>query len=464
MVTVIDTTVSRGFCVGCGICAGCCPNNVLKMEFNKYGEYNPVKAIACPHECVICVNVCPFAGGNDNEDVLGQQLFGDIPQIKHSSKIGYYLNVGAGAVSSEERRLNSSSGGLASWFLEKCLDKGIVDSIICVGHSTKRNRLFEFYVATKPEDIRKSAGSAYYPVELSEMIQFIQSHPAKYAIIGLPCYLKGLRLAQKRSKILNERIVVTVGLACSNLKNVYFTKYAASVSGIRSDLSYVSYRDKSKEYIKNYFNFRFVDVHGNTSELKWSKGELWKMYNGRFCSLHSCDCCDDMFAECADVTFMDAWLTRYNKEPRGTNLWISRSYLVDELIAAGINDGSLLVDTVSVDDVITSQNTLRWKREVLKYRLLLLEEKGEIYPQKRVLPGYGNTSFIEREECRRYLRIQAESRELCFRNRDYSVWGEWFKNRYKAPYSYRLISTILRYKKYLWNIMTDSEIYQQLRS
>ncbi len=454
MTTVIDTTVSRGFCVGCGVCAGFCPNNVLKMEFNECGEYNPVNVIACPHECGICVNVCPFADGNNNEDVIGQQLFGDIPQIKYSSEIGHYLDVGAGSVSSEERRLKSSSGGLASWFLEECLIKGIVDAVICVGHSTKSDRLFEFFLATKPEDVRKSIGSAYYPVELSDMIKFIQSHKGKYAIIGLPCFIKGIRLAQNRSKILNERIIVTVGLACSNLKNVYFTKYAAWVSGIRSDLSYVSFRDKSTKYRK-YFNFRFVDMNGYTSELEWGSGELWKMYNGRFCSFHACDCCDDMFAECADVTFMDAWLTRYKKEPRGTNLWISRSYLVNKLIAAGINDGSLLIDTIPIDDVIASQKALRWKREVLKYRLLLLEEIGEMYPRKRVLPGYGNTSRIEREECKRYLRIQKESRELCFSNKDYSVWGEWFKDRYNAPYRYRLTSTILRYTKYLQNMLDD---------
>lgn len=453
MTTVIDTTVSRGFCVGCGVCAGICPNNVLKIELNKYGELNPVKAITCPQECGICVKVCPFADSNDNEDVLGHQIFGDIPQIKHSSETGYYLSAGVGAVTSEERRLKSSSGGLASWFLEECLNKGIVDAVICVGHSTKRDRLFEFYTATTPEDVRKSAGSAYYPVELSEIINFVQSHPGKYAIIGLPCFLKGVRLAQNRSKILKERIVVTVGLACCNLKNTYFTKYAAWASGLRSDLSYVSYRDKSTKLPRNYYNFHFVNVHGNSSELKWSRGELWKMYNGRFCSLHSCDCCDDMFAECADVTFMDAWLTRYNKEPRGTNLWISRSCLVNELIAAGISNGSLLVDAVSIDEVIASQNTLRWKREVLKYRLFLLERKKEVYPRKRVLPGYGNISFIEREECRRYLQIQEESRVLCSSSRDYSLWGEWFKKRYNAPYGYRFTSTVLRYTRYMWNIV-----------
>jgi len=453
MTTVIDTTVSHGFCVGCGVCAGICPNNVLKMDLNKYGEYNPVKIVDCSHECGICVKVCPFADGNDNEDALGLKIFGDIPHINHSPETGYYMSVGAGAVSSEEWRLKSTSGGLASWFLEDCLNKGLVDAVICVGHSINHDRLFEFHIATTLEDIRGSTGSAYYPVELSEMIRFIQSHPGKYAIIGLPCFLKGVRLAQNRSKILNERVVITVGLACSNLKNIHFTKYAAWASGIRYDLAYASFRDKSTKLPRNFFNFHFIDVHGNTSELKWNRGVLWKMYNGRFCSLHSCDCCDDMFAECADVTFMDAWNLRYRKEPRGTNLWISRNNLVNDLITAGVNDGSILVDNISVDEVITAQNTLRWKREVLKYRLLLLEKKGEIFPRKRVLPGNGNTSFIEREECRRYLQIQEESRELCSMNVDYSIWKKWFNQKYNTSYIYQLIGTFLRYSRDLWRIV-----------
>ncbi len=144
------------------------------------------------------------------------------------------------------------------------------------------------------------------------------------------------------------------------------------------------------------------------------------------------------------------------KEPRGTNLWISRLYLVDEIIAAGIDDGSLLVDNISVEDVVASQNTFRWKREVLKYRLLLLERKGEVYPQKRVLPGYGNTTFIEREECRRYLRIQEESRELCSGNSDYSEWREWFRKRYNASLGYRFVSSVYRYTRYLWNTVMNN--------
>jgi hypothetical protein len=53
------------------------------------------------------------------------------------------------------------------------------------------------------------------------------------------------------------------------------------------------------------------------------------------------------------------------------------------------------------------------------------------------------------------LQIQEESRELCSSNRDYSCWGEWFRERYNAPFGYQVISMVLRYTRYLWNIVMD---------
>ena len=51
MVTVIDTTVEDGFCCGCGVCAGVCPSHNLVMEWNSFGEYNPVRLHDCKVEC-----------------------------------------------------------------------------------------------------------------------------------------------------------------------------------------------------------------------------------------------------------------------------------------------------------------------------------------------------------------------------------------------------------------------------
>lgn len=42
VINVIDKVVHKSLCIGCGVCAGLCPNHALRMEFNAYGELNPV--------------------------------------------------------------------------------------------------------------------------------------------------------------------------------------------------------------------------------------------------------------------------------------------------------------------------------------------------------------------------------------------------------------------------------------
>ena len=436
--TVLESTVSIGFCCGCGICAGICPSQTLEMQWNVYGEYNPVKLKPCPKECGLCVKVCPFANGNHNEDVLGANLFQNFPGIQHRSETGYYLSSGVGAVADQERRMSSSSGGLATWFLEELLRTKVVDVVICVEHSDDGKRLFRFHAATTPEEIRASTGSVYYPVELSEMIRFIQTHPGRYAIIGLPCVLKGLRLAQEHFPYLRERIVMLIGLACCNQKSSHFTKYAAYRSGLKEDIALCSFRYKSYTLPRNFYKLRFKGVNGTETEKDWGgPDQLWKMYLGRCLTLHSCDCCDDMHAECADVTFMDAWLREYSAEPRGTSLWVARIPLASEILSIGINEKTLDASMISIDKVILAQDSIRWKREMLMFRLLLMVERGELCPEKRVSPERGALTILERNQCRKALEIQRESRLRYIDG--FEAFGKWFDVTYKnRPFYIRI--------------------------
>jgi hypothetical protein len=155
-----------------------------------------------------------------------------------------------------------------------------------------------------------------------------------------------------------------------------------------------------------------------------------------------------MFAECADITFMDAWLPKYTSEPRGTSLWICRTPLAAGILSRGETEGTLQVDPVGIQEIIASQNTLHWKRDMLEYRLLLMERNGEQCPKKRVKAGRGTISFLEREECRRYLSIQKESREIVFHNTMDEV-GKWFAEAYHTPWSYRTLRILLKIYHFL---------------
>jgi len=70
----------------------------------------------------------------------------------------------------------------------------------------------------------------------------------------------------------------------------------------------------------NDFGFSFNCTKGNikSGTVFWKEGmrEVWT--NGFF-KLNACNFCDDIFAELADVVFMDAWIDPYIYDSKGTN-------------------------------------------------------------------------------------------------------------------------------------------------
>ena len=114
----------------------------------------------------------------------------------------------------------------------------------------------------------------------------------------------------------------------------------------------------------------------------------------RWFTPNACNYCDDVFAECADVTCMDAWLPEYSKDSRGTSLMLVRSPLVERVISRG--QGAQL-EHISIDHVVRSQGgVLAIKRQHLRYRLYLDQEKGQKV-LKRVRPERTRNLLMRRE-------------------------------------------------------------------
>ena len=389
--SVITNVVRHDLCIGCGLCAALCPQEALGMAWNQHGEYNSIVATPCITECGLCLKVCPFANLGENEDTIGERLYGAVAGIRHRPETGYYLATYIGY--SKKHRLTSASGGMASWLLEALLSEGVVDHVICVAPTGEPERLFAFRVFDTAEDLRTGSGSAYYPVEMSEVIRQVLATSGQYAITGLPCFIKAIRLAQLKNKKLRERIVVTVGLVCGQLKSRHFTDYIAAFAGVQGKITGVLYRGKSPNQPASNYHYAFTTEDGQVRKIFWKKGisEAWM---NRWFTPNACNYCDDVFAECADVTCMDAWLPEYSKDSRGTSLMLVRSPLVERVISRG--QGAQL-EHISIDHVVRSQGgVLAIKRQHLRYRLYLDQEK-EQKVLKRVKPEKTRNLFMRRE-------------------------------------------------------------------
>lgn len=444
---VINTIVQNDNCIGCGVCAGICPSNALSMNFNKYGEYIPFEFSDCLKKCNLCLNICPFYDTGENEDSLARAAFSNIEGIKHRLETGYYLDLYAGYSTVNDHRVNGASGGMATWLLETLLIRNIVDHVVCVTPHSNPEKLFRYAIFDNIEAVRLSAKSAYYPVEMSEIIRQMLVGEGRYAIIGLPCFLKALRLAAKKNKKLSEKIIVTIGLVCGQTKSKYYTTYLASLSGVFGALKKANYRGKSHEKPANNYYFHCVNENDSEGKLFWNEGvsEAWN--NGWF-TPNACNFCDDVFAEVADVTVMDAWLPEYSRESKGTSMVLSRSLLISDLLRQGREENQITLKSISIENIIQSQmDVLNIKRNQLAYRIYRAKEDGLSIPTKRVAPSKNlfllSKKEIELKDAMRFLSRDLFLMSYDSEKLDLKVFAEKMRPLLKKIYTLNHLKYIL---------------------
>ncbi|TGC08029.1 Coenzyme F420 hydrogenase/dehydrogenase, beta subunit C-terminal domain [Methanolobus halotolerans] len=409
MPSIAENVVNNDLCIGCGVCAGICPQQLLVMNFNIHGEYNPFLKQPCSTECGLCMRVCPFNEGNMNETEIGRKLFEKIEGIKYSEETGYYLDSFVGY--SPTFRETSASGGMATWLLAKLLEKSVVDYVICVATQDTPEKLFSFQIFEEAESIARSSGSAYYPVELSDMIKTILDKPGRYAITGLPCFIKAIRLATTQNQKLKERITVLIGLVCGQMKSKHYTTYLSELANAGGKLQRVNYRGKSPDKPASNYYFHCINQYGTEGKVFWNDG-VSEAFVNRWFTPNACNYCDDVFAELADVSFMDAWLPEYSNDNSGTSLMLVRSHAILNLVHQAIDNDEINVNNIPVDKVIQSQaGVLNVKRKLLSYHLHLASKMNLIAPNKRVNPNK-RIGFLNQKEVELKLKMQENSKHF----------------------------------------------------
>ncbi|MFT6985541.1 MAG: coenzyme F420 hydrogenase subunit beta [Psychromonas sp.] len=355
--------IENNFCVGCGACAAV-PDVPVNIDVRENGFYQAKVANDLSEDQINSVNkLCPFSSAAKNEDELGSHLFKD---KKHDDKIGFYDNLYAGYRNLKEDRLNSSSGGLTTWFAEKLLENDEIDSIIHVGQT---DNIFEYKVSKAITELKDKANkkSRYYPVTYSHLTEYIVTTKDRLLFIGIPCIVKSIRLLQKEYDLTNIKYVVA--LLCGHMKSKYFAESLAWQLGISpKNLQAIDFRVKKPNYKASDY---FISVQSKITQkniVKKNQSLLGANWGHGFFKHKSCDFCDDLAGELADVTFGDAWLSQYTSDYLGTNIVISRSKVFDQYIKDFSEEVTL--DKVTIDDFYNTQaGNYRHRRDGLPVRV-----------------------------------------------------------------------------------------------
>jgi coenzyme F420 hydrogenase subunit beta len=379
----IEQVVLGGYCVGCGACA--VGNNNVSMKMNDEGQYIPISFKANQNVTDTASKICPFSTDLNEDDIANKFLNHDVKN-NYKKHIGYVDASYAGYVNEGEFRANGSSGGMVSWISSKLLELGEIDALIHIKNSTKENTLFEYGISYDLDSIQEGAKSRYYPIKLDEIMEVIlKSGDKKYAIVGIPCFIKSVRLLMLNNELLSERIKYCIGIVCGHLKSTAFAELLAWQQGVSpSQLETVDFRRKLKYRGASSYGFSSTSKEGKYKVTPMASLQGGDWGQGLF-KLKSCEFCDDVFAETADAVIGDAWLPGYRKDSKGTNVVLSRNKLITRIIEDGIVSNSLNLESISEDLAFQSQSSgVRHRTEGLAYRIKEQNDNGIATPKKRV--------------------------------------------------------------------------------
>jgi coenzyme F420-reducing hydrogenase beta subunit len=344
-------------CSGCGVCAESCPTDTARMVFDPApGSFIPVKlGNACGNPCIVCEKTCPFMDHAPTTTSLTRALYGGFGGMRQDDVLGYYLGAYAGY--SEPHRLKSASGGLLTWTLERLLEQQEVTGIACVGPDAQSPTLFSYRICRTVSELRECSGSCYQPVPLADVLREMEKTEGRYALVALPCTAKALRMATKVNAILRRRIVAILGVACGGLTNRHFVDYVAQrFMGAEAPVSLKFRAKRPDDRAQHRFVFGFRDAAGNLNEKEATFADgIGRIYQSQHFTLEACHYCDDVFAECADAVFLDAWLPEYERDWRGDNIVLTRDPRFQKIITQGIAVSAISVQPISPERVKLSQ-------------------------------------------------------------------------------------------------------------
>ncbi len=365
----IASVVKNQLCTGCGTCIALCPNDALRLDIDSNnGIYVPKINYSKCNICGICYQICP--GHEVDFKRLNRTVFGKEPDDVF---LGNYINCYTGYATDYDIRYNCSSGGIVTALLIHLLEERVIDGALVTRMRRDRPLEPEPFIARTREEIYEARGSKYCPVSTNVALSKIleSKDGERFAVVGLPCHIHGIRKAEEINKKLKDKIVFHIGLFCNHAPNFWGTNLFLLRRGIdEKRLVGIRYRGEGWPGSMKIFQ----------EDMQWSLSECWGEIGSNIFIPLRCTVCPDPTGELTDASFGDAWLPEYKWDKIGRSIVISRTKNGERYLYQASIDNRLILNKVSNEDVKHSQMVMLFfrKKEDIGKRLYKKEMKMNV--------------------------------------------------------------------------------------
>ena len=342
----IASVVRDGLCTGCGTCIALCPKEAIELTLNeKKGIYIPKLNEEKCNNCGVCFKVCP--GHEVDFKALNLEIFG---KESENILIGNYLNCYTGHATDYNIRYNSASGGLVTQLLIFALEEGIIDGALVTRMKKDKPLEPEPFIARTPEEIIEARGSKYCPVPANVALREILEAEEweRFAVVGMPCHIQGVRKAEQVNTKLREKIILHLGIFCNHAPNFWGTKLLLQRLKVREDeVIKLDYRGEGYP--------GSMKISKKSGELLLLLPDYWSFVGTYFFYPARCLMCSDGICELADISFGDAWLPELSDDKIGKSIIVSKSEIGEKILQMMKLKNKIELTEVGVEKVIQSQ-------------------------------------------------------------------------------------------------------------
>lgn len=272
-------------CCGCGACEQVCPRKCIEFTTDTEGfRYPEIKTQDCI-DCKLCEKVCPML---------------------NTGKPTLPLSVEAMIFNDEQKRLESSSGGIFTAIAEEIIHRG---GVVFGASYTKDWHVVHTYTESI-EGIKVFRGSKYFQCETANAYTEVKNFLKQGRLVlfsGTPCQVRGLLLLLRKP----YENLFTIDFICHGVPSYdVFMAYLRNEKknrNIESDIQDIRFRNKINGWKKFNLTITAAKQEG-PKEIILDNSAYMKGFGANLYLRPSCyNCPVKNFSSSSDMTLADYW-------------------------------------------------------------------------------------------------------------------------------------------------------------